>query len=156
MTHNAIIDEHILNIIQNLNVEEQSDLQEHLRTRGYEIPQATLSRRLKKLKIAKVAGIYKAVDFGMTNLPLILNIQMSESGLIVMHTNPGQAHGLGYYLDQKYVSYHPQNAEDSGMLGTIAGDDTLLVITKSRDSLHKVFAVLHKDFPYLNLNEFLP
>lgn len=153
MTHHAIIDEHILSIIQNIHVEEQSDLQEHLRARGYEIPQATLSRRLKKLKIAKVAGIYKAVDFGMVSLPLILNIQMSESGLIVMHTNPGQAHSLGYYLDQKYVSFRPEKTDDSGMLGTIAGDDTVLIITKSRDSLHKVFAAIHKDFPYLNMSD---
>lgn len=153
MTHHAIIDEHILSIIQNTNVEEQSDLQEHLRSRGFEIPQATLSRRLKKLKIAKVAGVYKAVDFGMTNLPLVLNIQISEFGLIVMHTNPGQAHSLGYYLDQKYVAFHPQNTTDSGMLGTVAGDDTVLVITKSRAALPKILAILHRDFPYLNLSE---
>ena len=156
MTHHAIIDEHILSIIQNIDVEEQSDLQEHLRARGFEIPQATLSRRLKKLKIAKVAGIYKAVDFGMTNLPVVLNIQISEFGLIVMHTNPGQAQSLAYYLDQKYVAFHPQSTGDSGMLGTIAGDDTVLVITKSRASLPKILAVLHKDFPYLNVSGLVP
>ena len=88
----------------------------------------------------------------MPNLPLILNIQISEFGLMILHTNPGQAHSLGYYLDQKYVSFHPQNAGDSGILGTVAGDDTVLIIIKNRDSLNKVLTLLHNDFPYLPLN----
>jgi transcriptional regulator of arginine metabolism len=151
MTHHAIIDEHILSIIQNQDVEEQSDLQEFLRVRGFEIPQATLSRRLKKLKIAKVSGVYKAIDFGMPNLPLILNIQISEFGLVVLHTNPSQAQSLAYYIDQKYVSFNPRNTKESGILGTIAGDDTVLLIIKSRDSLPQIRAILQVEFPYLKI-----
>ena len=63
MADKNIIENHILNIIQKEEVREQSDLQELLKSRGFDIPQATLSRRLKKLNIAKIGGIYKIIDF---------------------------------------------------------------------------------------------
>ncbi|WBV68719.1 hypothetical protein PGH46_00155 [Legionella pneumophila] len=47
MTHDAFLDDLILSIVQTESIAEQSDLQNSLRKRGYEIPQATLSRRLK-------------------------------------------------------------------------------------------------------------
>lgn len=149
MAHKAIIDEHILTIIQKEDIKEQSDLQTLLELRGYQVPQATLSRRLKKLQIAKINGIYKVLELGSPNLPLILNIQISDFGLIILHTNPGQAPGLAYYLDQKYVSFHPNQENGSGILGTISGDDTVLLIIKDKLSLSKVITALRLDFPYL-------
>lgn len=45
--HDNTLGEHILNIIQNHEILEQSDLQTLLKERGHNIPQATLSRKLK-------------------------------------------------------------------------------------------------------------
>lgn len=147
--HDHLVDGHILNIIQNHEILEQSDLQTMLKERGYEIPQATLSRRLKKLQIAKVGGIYKVIEFKQNALPLILNMKISEFGMMILHTHPGQANSLAYFLDRKYVSYSSKIEKNSGILGTIAGDDTVLVIIQSKNMLENVLAAIREDFPYL-------
>lgn len=149
MSKDAVLDGHIVNIIQSHKIAEQVELQHSLKMRGYDVPQATLSRRLKKLKIAKVSGVYKVVDFVTSSLPLVLSIHVSDYGLVILHTEPGNAGSLGYFIDQKYVSYHSFEEKDSGILGTIAGDDTLLLIIKGKDYLEKVVQLLHEEFPYL-------
>ncbi|CEG55633.1 arginine repressor [Legionella fallonii] len=151
MTKDAVLDGYIVNIIQSHNISEQMELQNYLKAKGYDVPQATLSRRLKKLKIAKVSGLYKVVDFASSNAPLVLGIHVSEYGLIVLHTEPGNANSLGYFIDQKYVNFHSFDDKDSGILGTIAGDDTLLLIIKGKDYLGKVSLLLQKEFPYLSV-----
>ena len=151
MSFDATLDSHILNIIQSNDIFEQSDLQKMLKSRGYTVPQATLSRRLKKLKIAKVSGIYKVIDYNQPNLPLVLNMDISDLGLIVLHTHPGQANSLGYFLDQKYVNFSHKDKQPSGILGTLAGDDTVLVIIKSKRDLDKVLKAICEDFPYLSI-----
>jgi len=152
MPRNAVIDGYILSILQNYEIREQADLQKILKERGYAIPQATLSRRLKKLKIAKVEGIYKMIDLNMPNLPLVLNIQVSEFGLIILRTHPGNANSLAYFIDQKYVNYNPKSDKDSGILGTIAGDDTVLLIIRSKADLINVLNLMHMEFPYLAIS----
>lgn len=149
----SILEGHILNIIQSNEIAEQNELQEQLIKRGFAIPQATLSRKLKKLKIAKVSGIYKIVDFNQPHLPLILNIQTSDSGLIVLHTHPGQASSLAYYFDQKYVNFSTKKNLESEILGTIAGDDTVLLITKSKASIPSVLQSIQDEFPYVSIHE---
>ena len=49
MSAKKVVESHIISIIQNEQLREQSDLQEILKQRGYDVPQATLSRKLKKL-----------------------------------------------------------------------------------------------------------
>ena len=149
MSHDTLLDDLILSIVQTEVISEQSDLQQSLTKRGYDIPQATLSRRLKKLKIAKVAGFYKVIDYNKPGLPLVLNLQVSDFGLIVLQTHPGNANNLAYYIDRKYVSYSLQVANTSGILGTIAGDDTVLLIIKNKACLQKVQDMLSEEFPYL-------
>ena len=149
MSQDTALDGHILNIVQTETIAEQIDLQNSLKKRGYTVPQATLSRRLKKLKIAKINGTYQVLDFNMTNLPLVLNMQVSDYGLIILHTHPGNANSLAFYIDRKYVSYSPQNVQDSGILGTIAGDDTVLLIVKNKQQLLNVIQQLQDEFPYL-------
>lgn len=149
MSQDAALDGHILNIVQTEEIAEQIDLQNSLKDRGYQIPQATLSRRLKKLKIAKIAGVYQVVDFNIPNLPLVLNMQISDFGLIVLHTHPGNANSLAFFIDRKFVSYSTQITQHSGILGTIAGDDTVLLILKSKEQLDQVLHLLQDEFPYL-------
>jgi len=149
MAEGIELDGHIINIIQHQDVCEQSDIQHRLTERGYNVPQATLSRRLKKLGIAKILGIYKIIDFKQPHLPLILNLQISDFGLIILHTNPGNANSLAYFIDQKYVTHHPKNPKISEILGTIAGDDTVLVVVKSKKHLSRVLMIFYQEFPYL-------
>lgn len=152
MSYDTVLDGHILNIVQNQEIYEQNELQAKLKERGYDIPQATLSRRLKRLHIAKVSGTYQIIDFNQPHLPIILNMQVSEFGLIVLHTHPGQANSLAIFLDQKYVTYAPKNPKNSGLMGTIAGDDTVLLITKGKKDLEKFLKLIQEEFPYLRLD----
>ncbi len=152
--HNdTILDDHILNIVDNYKIAEQIDLQKRLEGFGYQIPQATLSRKLKKLNIAKVAGVYKQIDFNRRHLPIILNLKVSEFGIIVLHTYPGQASGLAYFLDQTYVSYSPTYETNSGILGTIAGDDTVILIAQSKDDVKTAVRTIEEKFPYLKCSD---
>lgn len=153
MSYNDALDGHILNVVQNSEIREQGDLQDILKKRGFDVPQATLSRRLRRLKIAKVGGVYKVVDFSQPNLPLVLNMQVSDFGQIILHTHPGQANSLAYFIDQKYVDFSPKRARASGILGTIAGDDTVLLVVKSRDDVDKVVSLLQEEFSYLGTSE---
>lgn len=146
----TIIEDHILKIIQKNEIREQVILQNMLKKLGYDVAQATLSRYLQKLKIAKVSGIYKVIDFHALISPVVLNMQVSTFGLIVLHTHPGNANSLGYFIDQKYVTYDNASENQSGILGTIAGDDTVLIIIKSKNDLKKVISLLKKEFPNLN------
>lgn len=149
LTYDPRMDELILAIVETENIAEQSELQQSLKNRGYEVPQATISRRLKKLKIVKVEGYYKATDIQQPGLPLVLNIKTSDYGLIILHTHPGNANSLAYYLDRKYVAFTPQALVDAPLLGTVAGDDTVLLILKSRNELTQVMNLLQEEFPYL-------
>ena len=149
MSHDAALDEHILNIIWNHEILEQSELQKLLKKRGYDIPQATLSRHLKRLKIAKVSGIYQTVSLSQANLPLVLSMDVSEFGLIVLRTHPGNANSLGYFFDQKYVTHSSKIQQQPGILGTIAGDDTLLLIVRSKADVGNILSEIYAQFPYL-------
>ncbi len=143
---NSNLDGYIFSIVQNNQITEQSELQARLLEHGHNIPQATLSRRLKKLNIAKVAGTYQIVNPEPNVLPVILQMRVSEFGIIVLHTQPGSAGSLAYYLDKNYVK-HQQHCKY--VLGTIAGDDTVAIITKDPHALKQTIILLKADFPYL-------
>lgn len=149
MSKKAAIDNHILNIVQKESIREQNDLQQILQARGYDIPQATLSRRLKKLNIAKVGGFYKVIDLGYSQIPPVLNMQISDFGIMVLHTHPGSANSLAAYIDYKYVDFVQEDTRNSGILGTLAGDDTVLVILKNKDAIEPVKNALYEIFSYL-------
>lgn len=130
----------LLKIIATEEIRDQSDLLKKVRDLGYEMTQSTLSRRLIKMGVRKKHGVYIAPnspDIGIGNL--IKRIDESPPNLLVLHTPPGHAHALAYQLD--YISSNDpeststgeESEQDTGfpeIVGTIAGDDTVLVITR--------------------------
>ena len=114
----------------------QEELLDILRTKGYDVTQATLSRDLKVLKVAKTPlsnGAYKYVlppqikpisdelnAHNFTSHGAVLNLEFSGQ-LAVVKTKPGYASAIAWDIDNK--------ATDE-VLGTIAGDDTILVIPR--------------------------
>lgn len=149
MSFDNKLDEYILNLVQSNDVSEQGDLQKILKEHGFDVSQATLSRHLKRLKIVKIAtGVYKATDTQLTHVPLVLNILVSDFGMLILHTLPGHANGLAYVIDQRYVNQQPHENKGGDILGTIAGDDTVLVIVKDKSALERVVALLREDFSY--------
>lgn len=130
----------LLKIIATEEIRDQTELLKRVRSLGYEMTQSTLSRRLGKIGVRKKHGVYIAPnspDIGIGNL--IKRIDESPPNLLVLHTPPGHAHALAYQLD--YISSNDPDStssdeghiQDTGfpeIVGTIAGDDTVLVVTR--------------------------
>ncbi len=125
----------ILNLINEYEIDTQEELTEKLIARGFNVSQATVSRDITELKLVKHAGREKKFkyvvvkkDFGAVSTK-ILNLYKSvvlsvcsANNLIVIKTLSGNAGTAGMAIDEMRFSQ---------ILGTIAGDDTLLVITKN-------------------------
>jgi len=118
-------------ILQMEVIRSQDDLQKSLTDRGFKVTQATLSRDMRQLKIVKMQdreGRYIYILPEMTikeprlPTPLFDGSTVEFSGnLAVIKTRPGYAMGIASDIDKQ--------ASDE-VLGTIAGDDTILVIPR--------------------------
>ena len=126
--------EHLKAIIQETYISSQQQIMELLQEKGISLPQSTISRALKTLRISKIAGRYTLTEHQPT--PHILALQKTEESLIVAHTHPGSASFLAHFLDQ--------HKEKLGILGTIAGDDTVLIITQNKQKCSHAYHELHR------------
>jgi transcriptional regulator of arginine metabolism len=125
----------ILEIIDREAITSQEQLRERLRDRGIDATQATLSRDVRDLALIKRAadGAYRraGVEVDLPADPTVLfkaavddylrRHDMVEQ-LLVLKTDPGQAQPLAVAIDRAGL---PE------IVGTIAGDDTILVICRS-------------------------
>ncbi|MRH43176.1 transcriptional regulator ArgR [Aquibacillus halophilus] len=132
----------IREIITDNDIETQDDLVERLRSLGYNVTQATVSRDIKELHLVKVPmvdGRYKyslPADQRFNPLEklrrLIMDafVRIDEAGyFIVMKTLPGNANAVGVLLD---------HLDWTEILGTICGDDTILIICRTESDTEKV------------------
>ena len=130
----------IKQIILSRKVRTQEELCDALNKRKLRVTQATLSRDLAELGVSRVhtaAGFHYALPHTASVDVLksmvgaeILGVTANET-LVVVRTLIGHAHGVGVYLDGL-------NSPD--ILGTIAGDDTVIVVPAS----HKKTAAVVK------------
>lgn len=124
----------IAELIAACPIETQEDLQAALKKAGYDVTQATVSRDIKEMRIVKmldVNGVYRYALHGNSSSKLFKYHEIFSNSVIsvcyamndvVIKCHPGMAQGACASLD---VMNFP------GVLGTIAGDDTVLVITSS-------------------------
>lgn len=125
----------ILELVDHEPLASQDALRQRLRARGILATQATISRDLKELGLVKRSsdGAYQVPDretpppaAGDSALRRATAeyLQRAEAvaHTVVVRTGPGQAHPLAIALDR-----HPL----PGVAGTIAGDDTILVVARS-------------------------
>ena len=123
----------ILDVVQRQPVRNQEQLRRLVRAAGFDVTQATLSRDVRELGLVKggAAAAYQAPGAAAGNghsPKALLNRAVADyltrvdrvQQLVVMRTGPGQAQLLGVALD---------SARLPEVVGTIAGDDTILVIT---------------------------
>lgn len=112
-------------------VHSQSDLVSHLKKAGFNVTQATASRDLEEIGAVRgrsadggsfyeIRGTSDGGRSAKIQTDLILGVE-SSGNLAVIRTPPGGAHLLASSLD---------GANLSSIIGTIAGDDTVLVIAK--------------------------
>jgi transcriptional regulator of arginine metabolism len=141
-------------IISSQEMSNQEELLAALRKEGYVVTQATLSRDLKQLKVAKAATMrgnyiyvlpnvtmYKRVSTPaqvkeMMQVPGFLSIHFSGN-MGVIKTRPGYASSIAYNIDASHISC---------ILGTIAGDDTIFIVvaegTQQKDVVSALAAVV--------------
>lgn len=124
----------ILEVIDGRMVSSQEDLRKLMLQRGWDVTQATLSRDLRELRVARVptpeGARYGVTDGSIeesraaleTLLPqLFLRID-AASEMLVLRTVPGGAQPIASALDGEGWS---------DVLGTVGGDDTILIICRS-------------------------
>ena len=129
-------------IVEEQSIQTQEELAEALRAHGMVVTQATVSRDIKEMHLLKVLsddGSYRYAtmeksDQGMNDrLIRMLSDSVLEmnsvNNLIVIRTLPGSAHVAAEAVD---------NLKWSEVLGTIAGDNTILVIVRSNDEVETV------------------
>jgi len=132
----------ILEIIRSGAVYSQEELALRLKEEGIVSTQATLSRDLKALKISKVPGEGYVVPARGRTLSTdlssgILRIQFSGN-LAVVRTRPGLASALAALIDHQTVF---------PIIGTVAGDDTIILIMRAGASPDDVLDALNPLFP---------
>lgn len=119
----------IQRILKASAVTTQGQLSAALAQRSLEVDQSTLSRDLKELGVRKVSGRYVIPSEEASPLPevdysaAVASYVACGPHLIVIHTAIGQAQPIALAIDGK--------AEPS-IAGTLAGDDTIFLATKTR------------------------
>ncbi|GAB1156813.1 MULTISPECIES: transcriptional regulator ArgR [Paenibacillus] len=128
----------IREIISQNEIETQDDLVEALRQAGFQVTQATVSRDIKELLLIKIPmddGRYKySLPTDQRYNPIqklkralvdnFLHIDHTNN-LVVMKCLPGTANSIAALLD---------NIEWTEVMGTICGDDTILIICRTEDN----------------------
>lgn len=145
-------------LISSQELSSQEEVLQALAKEGYKLTQATLSRDLKQLKVAKAASMngkyvyvlpnetmYKRVSNPrslreMMMSPGFLSINFSGN-MVVIKTRPGYASSIAYNID---------NSDIPEILGTIAGDDTIFMVKKEGASEDALLKSLSEIIPELN------
>jgi len=132
----------IKSIISSQDIFNQTQLVKILKQNGIKVTQATLSRDLTELGVARIptpkGSVYRINVNGdeptlrMHVAEEIVSIIANES-LVVIRTFPGRAQGVAAFIDKSAIKE---------ILGTLAGDDTIIVIPKSTKTIDKTIEQL--------------
>ncbi|WP_099158459.1 transcriptional regulator AhrC/ArgR [Virgibacillus ndiopensis] len=125
----------IRELITENEIETQDELVDRLKSLGYNVTQATVSRDIKELhlvKVPSVSGTYKyslPADQRFNPLEKLKRLIMDAfvkidhaNHFIILKTLPGNAHAVGVLID---------NLDWDEIMGTICGDDTCLIICRT-------------------------
>ncbi len=139
--------EKIVEMVGKYTIETQEELISLLAQLGFEVTQATVSRDIRDLKISKILtprGTYKYV---LPKKPEGSNVRfksaLSESitkidwamNQIIIKTYPGMAQAIAAAID---------GIEDDSVLGCVAGDDSIIVVTRDIESAERVGADMRR------------
>lgn len=136
----------ILDLIQKEDISTQEELTEKLKKLGYKVTQATISRDIKELKLIKVHSDKKGNKYSHVSNEISKNNSESNAKLftiiteavtsidyanniVIIRTIQGMAQGVAFAID---------NLHQDGVMGTIAGDDTIMIVTKTEENAKKL------------------
>jgi transcriptional regulator of arginine metabolism len=127
----------ITELISNEPIYTQEELRRRLTQSGIHVNQATLSRDLRELGLVKTVNGYALPgEEGGPPLPsldhllteFVIDVREADN-LLVLKTTPGSAQPVAAALD---------SSEWPEIVGTLAGDDTILIVTKTKQICRKV------------------
>lgn len=132
-SHKRMRQGQILKLVGNEPVANQDDLRRRLGQMGVRVTQATLSRDLRELKLVKTAEGYRPLSsttedstpshqLGRALREFLVEIRPAQN-MLVLKTPPGGAQPLAAAVDSEHWKE---------VAGTLAGDDTVLIITPTR------------------------
>jgi transcriptional regulator of arginine metabolism len=121
----------ILKLIRNQAVSTQEELAAALKKQGVQTTQVTLSRDIRELGLVKTPDGYRQIapqasgpDLATIIAEFLQDVRIAQN-LLVLSTSPGHASTLAIALDHE---------EWPEVVGTIAGDDTVLVIAPDKET----------------------
>ncbi len=135
----------ILKLVRSKRILTQDELAQELRNLGISATQVTLSRDIRDLRLVKTREGYqemapeeKGPGLQLLAAEFVLDVRIAQN-LVVMRTAPGNANSVAQALDQE---------EWPEIVGTIAGDNTILVIVPDSPTAEvvqeKLMAILEK------------
>lgn len=145
-------------LISSKDMGSQEEVLQALRNEGYLITQATLSRDMKQLKVAKAASMNGKYVYVLPNetmykrvaSPQTVREMMQSTGfrsinfsgnMGVIKTRPGYASSIAYNID---------NSDIPEILGTIAGDDTIFIVKRTGVTNEEVIEGLRHILPNID------
>ena len=139
--------EHISRLVHKRSISNQHELQDQLARAGFKVTQATLSRDLRELGVLKSSQGY-VLPTGLNGTHQAPNVEAlaravrrelrsidHAMNLVVIRTAAGHANSLAVEIDRARL---PES------IGTVAGDDTILLIAKSMSAAGKLVRRLRK------------
>ena len=142
--------EKIIELITKYEIETQDELMEFLGEEGYMVTQATVSRDIRDLDLVKVAmpgGAYKYVvsniskknaknvgPLGHAVADAVVSVSCAQN-IIVLKTTPGMAQAVAIVIDR---------IPDTSILGSVAGDDTIIVVVPDSETAQSVAVRMKK------------
>lgn len=141
----------ILELIEKYDIETQDELAVKLREEGFDVTQATVSRDIREMRLTKIS-----VEKGKQKYAAMANndneisdrlirvfreavVKMGYAGnMVVIKTLEGMGMAVGVALD---------NMQNSGILGTIAGDDTVFCVIRGNhqaaELIERLYRIIH-------------
>jgi len=126
----------------------QEELRDMLESKGHDVNQSTISRDLRKIgaikgtdskgrTVYRLSDTYSEATFVSQSVPELISSISHNDTMIVIHTSPGSASLVARHLDIN---------RPGGILGTIAGDDTIFVAPGKEISIKQTIAAIKESF----------
>lgn len=143
--HKALRQKAVLELLQRGPVESQEELQRQLEKRGFDVGQATLSRDIRDLGLVKTSEGYAPPQGNLASDPalppasrlvreFVLSVRAAQN-LLVIKTAVGSAQPVAAALDDE---------DWSEVIGTIAGDDAILIVCPDNKAARKLAERIQK------------
>lgn len=134
----------LLRLLRRRPVASQQEIVELMQRQGFGVTQASVSRDLRELGLVKAAGRYvpltrlrprrgPGAGAGGPRHELIIGVDAAGAHLVVIRTPVGAASAVAVELDRRRLA---------GVVGTVAGDDTIFAAVRSRAAQGRLLALL--------------